>query len=457
MIHDLKDTICAISTPGGIGGIAVIRVSGEKAFEIADSVWQGKSLAQAKSHTVHLGYVLDSDGARLDQAIATVYVAPASFTGENVIEFSVHGSRYVQQALLSSLITHGARLADPGEFTRRAFISGKIDLAQAEAVADIIASESKAAQRIALDHMKGNYSSRLKILRQELIDLASLLELELDFSEEEVEFASRTRLIKLATEISTEINRLAASFALGNAIKNGIPVAIIGATNAGKSSILNRLLGEDRAIVSDIHGTTRDVIEGNITIGQYSYRLMDTAGIRTTTDAIERLGIERSHAAMRQARIILYIIDSAAPEKVAIPETDATIFVVVNKTDLPPHPTLTNILKEITDAHPQATIFKISALTGQGIDLLISNLDQTSSTGTDNPDATLVTNVRHYEALIQARESIGRAITGLTANLSGELIAQDIRLTIRHLGSILGTITTTDLLTTIFSRFCIGK
>ncbi len=457
MIHDIKDTICAISTPGGIGGIAVIRISGDKAFEIADSVWQGKSLALARTHTAHLGYVLDSDGARLDQAVATVYVAPASFTGENVVEISVHGSRYVQQALLSSLITHGARLADPGEFTRRAFISGKIDLAQAEAVADIIASESKAAQRIALSHMKGNYSSRLKTLRQELIDLASLLELELDFSEEEVEFASRTRLTKLANEISAEINRLASSFALGNAIKNGIPVAIIGATNAGKSSILNRLLGEERAIVSDIHGTTRDVIEGNITIGHYSYRLMDTAGIRTTNDTIERLGIERSHAAMQQARIILYIIDSAAPEAIDVPQTDATIFVVVNKTDLPPHPTLANNLKEITGAHPDAKIFSISALTGQGIDSLITALDQVSSTGTDYPEATLVTNVRHFEALLQAGESIRRAISGLAADLSGELIAQDIRLTIHHLGSILGTITTTDLLTTIFSRFCVGK
>lgn len=457
MIHDSSDTICAISTPSGVGGISVIRVSGNDAIEIADAVWQGKVLKDSATHTAHLGYVLDAENSRLDQAVATVFRAPGSFTGEDVVEFSVHGSIYVQKALLESLISHGARLADPGEFTRRAFISGKIDLAQAEAVADIISSQSKAAQRLALSQMKGTYSSRLKALRSELIDLASLLELELDFSEEEVEFASRSRLIGLSDEISTEINRLTSSFSLGNAIKNGIPVAIIGATNAGKSSILNRLCGEDRAIVSDIHGTTRDVVETNITIGSYNYRLMDTAGLRITSDTIEQLGIERSHRAMNQAQVILCVIDSSSPTPVELPETEASVVIVLNKSDLTPAPELPEVISSITDAHPQAETIAVSALDGTGIDCLIATLDKITTARTTSADATLVTNARHYEALLKASESIARVTAGLADGLSGELVAQDIRLTIDHLGSILGTITAQDLLTTIFSRFCIGK
>ncbi len=457
MLHDFSDTICAVSTPAGVGGIAVIRVSGKNAIEIASSIWQGKSLCDAATHSAHLGYVLDAEGARLDQGVATVYRSPGSFTGEDVVEFSIHGSLYVQKALLTSLLAKGARLAEPGEFTRRAFVSGKIDLAQAEAVADIIASQSKAAQRVALSQMKGTYSARLQTLRQELIDLASLLELELDFSEEDVEFASRTRLIDLSKEISAEISRLTSSFALGNAIKNGIPVAIIGATNAGKSSILNRLCDEDRAIVSDIHGTTRDVVESSLTIGSYTYRLMDTAGLRETTDTIERLGIERSRQAMEHARIIFCVIDSASPTPVDIPDTDAEILVILNKSDLQPHTDLKAIVSAVTDRHPKAKVVQVSALSGTGIEQLTETLDQINSVQTSTADATLVTNARHYEALLKAGESIERATEGLTSGLSGELVAQDIRLTIDYLGSILGTITTTDLLSTIFSRFCIGK
>lgn len=457
MIHDIADTICAVSTPPGVGGIAVVRVSGEKAIEIVSSIWNGKPLADAQSHTAHLGYVLESDGSRLDQAVATVFRTPASFTGEDVVEISVHGSLYVQQALLASLIAHGARLADPGEFTRRAFISGKIDLAQAEAVADIIASQSKAAQRVALSQMKGTYSERLRQLRSELIDLASLLELELDFSEEDVEFASRDRLKGLAADISAEISRLTSSFAMGNAIKTGIPVAIVGATNAGKSSILNRLCGEDRAIVSDIHGTTRDVVETTLTIGNYSYRLMDTAGLRETTDKIELLGIGRSIDAMHKASVILYVLDSTSPAPLDIPHGNASIVVIVNKTDLQPDSGLQSILASVSGKYPDARIVEVSAASGAGFDRLEATLDEITSSKAGDSDNTLVTNARHYQALSNALESIERVRSGLESNLSGELIAQDIRLTIDHLGSILGTITTTDILTTIFSRFCIGK
>lgn len=457
MIHDLSDTICAISTPQGVGGIAVIRVSGPKAIDVADSIWSGHSLLETQTHTAHLGYVIDTDGVNLDQAVATVYRAPKSFTGQDVVEFSIHGSQYVQREIIHSFISHGARLAEPGEFTRRAFASGKIDLAQAEAVADIIASQSKAAQRVALSQMKGTYSTRLQHLRQELIDLASLLELELDFSEEDVEFASRIKLKQLAHDIKDEITRLTSSFALGNAIKNGIPVAIVGATNAGKSSLLNRLCGEDRAIVSDIHGTTRDVVESQITIGNYNYRLMDTAGLRTTTDTIEQLGIHRSLEAMEKASIILYVIDSTSPTPLDVPATNANIIVILNKSDLTPSPELSSVIANITSEHPSYHLINISAVTGQGIDRLTDTLNDIISAQGDTSEATLVTNARHHQALVSAGQSIDNVIEALDAELSGELIAQHIRLTTDHLGSILGTITTADLLSTIFSRFCIGK
>lgn len=456
--EDTDQTICAISTPPGVGGIAVVRVSGSEAIDIVEKIWQGKPLETMKSHTTHLGTVLDSHGQPLDQCVITLYLAPASFTGENVVEIAVHGSRYVQRELLQSLITAGARLAHPGEFTRRAFVAGKMDLAQAEAVADVIASDSRAAHRLAMTQMRGGYSQRLAELREKLLELASLLELELDFSEEEVEFASRMHLLEIAREIHAEVTRLHKSFVGGTAIKDGIPVAIAGATNAGKSSLLNALLGDDRAIVSDIHGTTRDIVEDSIEIGDYKFRFMDTAGLRNTSDEIEQIGIKRSHKAIRQARIVILVVDPANETNATlyrelIQETaanESTLIVALNKSDL--HPDITpSYLKEATHLH------RISCHTGQGIDTLRSLLETIADNQSDNGADILVTNARHAEIMSKAQDSSHRIIQGLESNLSGDFIAQDVRETIHHLGAITGTITTTDILTTIFSRFCIGK
>lgn len=307
------DTITAIATPSGTGGIAVIRLSGPRAIAIADSVWRGRPLAQARSHTAHLGEITEADGQTLDQAVATVFHAGRSFTGEETVEFSIHGSQWLQREVLRRLIEAGARMATAGEFSQRAVINGRIDLAQAEGVADLIAASSRAAHRMATTQMKGDFSRRLDELRQQMIDLASLLELELDFSEEDVEFADRSNLITLCTTAQKEIDRLAASFRAGQALKEGIPVAIAGAPNAGKSTLLNRLLGDDKAIVTDIPGTTRDIIEDTIEIEGILYRFIDTAGLRETDDRVERIGIERAYERFRQARIILYLIDPGRP------------------------------------------------------------------------------------------------------------------------------------------------
>ena len=446
MIGYNDDTICAISTPSGVGGIAVVRISGNKAIEIVDKIWRGKSIDSMATHTVHLGQIIDEDGNALDQAVAAVYRAPNSFTGEDVIELSVHGSLYIQQALLSSLIFNGARLANAGEFTRRAFASGKFDLAQAEAVADLIASESKAAHRIAMNQIRGNFSNRLKLLRDNLLQLISLLELELDFSEEEVEFASRNELINIATSVKEEVARLAKSFKAGKAIKEGIPVAIIGPTNAGKSSLLNALLDDDRAIVSDIHGTTRDVIEDTLSLGDYKFRIMDTAGIRHTDDAIESLGITRSLKAASSAEIVLSVIDITNPIESDVAVSDATLLRVYNKLDK----------LDGTHTLPKDGI-TISAKTGEGLDKLKEKMISIAKEAETTHSSVLVTNVRHLEALLNADESITRAIEALNAQLSGELVAQDLRLTIHHLSSILGEISSDEVLGNIFSRFCVGK
>lgn len=449
-----RQVICAISTPPGIGGIAVIRISGDGAIAVADKIWQGKRLADAKSHTAHLGTVLDSQGQPLDQAVATVYVAPASFTGDDVVEFSVHGSRYVQRALVDSLISAGARLAEPGEFTRRAFAAGKMDLAEAEAVADIIASDSRAAHRIAMNQMRGGFSKRLRQLRDQLLNLTSLLELELDFSEEDVEFASRQQLLALAQDIQAEVLRLANSFHAGSAIKNGVPVAIVGATNAGKSSLLNILVGDDRAIVSDIHGTTRDVVEDTLYIGDYAFRIMDTAGLRDTSDQIESMGMERSLRAASQADIILYVIDAENPVEIDFPEHSATVIRILNKIDR--IEMADGTASCASDASLDGDI-RISALTGAGIDELRLMMERIARDSETAQSSVLVTNARHYQALRDASQSIAQVIDAINANLSGDLISLDIRLTISHLSSILGDITASDTLASIFSRFCIGK
>ena len=446
------ETICAIATAPGVGGIAVARVSGPQAINVVNQLWRGKSLTSVASHTAHLGNIVDpSTGETLDQAVATVFLAPHSFTGQNVVEIAVHGSRYVQRELINLLNLHGARLAQPGEFTRRAFTSGKMDLAEAEAVADVIASTSRAAHKIALNQMRGNYSRRLNALRERLLNLCALLELELDFSEEDVEFAPRTDLLNLANEILAEVNRLHASFRAGQAIKNGIPVAIVGATNAGKSSLLNALTGDDRAIVSDIHGTTRDVVDDLIEVGAYTFRLMDTAGIRhNPSDEIERIGIQRSMRALATADIAICVIDSTNPAPIPdLTDFTGTLIVAINKADIAPTPQLK--LPE------QAITLQLSALTGQGIDQLRDLLTKIADQQTASTDNILVTNARHAEALYGASISTARAIQALTDGIPADLVAQDLRETIHHLSSITEPITTPTLLSHIFSHFCIGK
>lgn len=453
-MSEQNETICAISTPAGVGGIAVVRISGPQAISIADSIWQGKRLADAATHSVHYGTILDKHGNVVDDCVATVYRAPKSFTGEDVVELSVHGSVYVQKTAVTLLNDAGARLAERGEFTRRAFANGKMDLAQAEGVADLIASRSRAAHDIAIRQMKGGFSQRLAAMHDNLLQLASLLELELDFSEEDVEFASRSKLYDQAVALRDEIVRLAASFDNGNAIKEGIPVAIIGPTNVGKSSLLNALVGDDRAIVSDIHGTTRDLIEDTIAIGDFSFRFIDTAGIRDTSDTIERLGIDRSLQAISRATILLQVIDAAAPQSMQL-ETNLTdnqhLIAVINKTDMA-SPEIAKTL--IGNAE---TIVEVSAKTLDGIDNLRATLIDIAQSLLGNTGDIIVTNARHRQALLNALPPIERVIDGLKTNLSGDFIAQDLREVLHHLGTITGTVTTSDILTTIFSRFCIGK
>lgn len=451
---ELNDTICAISTPAGVGGIAVIRISGPQAIEITDSLWKGKSLAGAASHTVHYGSILDRSGAIIDDCVATVFRGPKSFTGDDVVELSVHGSVYVQKAAVKALVDAGARLAERGEFTRRAFAAGKMDLAQAEGVADLIASRSRAAHDIAIRQMKGGFSERLQMLHDNLLELASLLELELDFSEEDVEFASRSKLLEQAQDLRSEITRMASSFDSGNAIKEGIPVAIIGPTNVGKSSLLNAIVGDDRAIVSDIHGTTRDLIEDTVNIGDFTFRFIDTAGIRDTSDTIEKLGIDRSRQAIGRATILLRVIDAANPQKSEYLENIADsqhLVAVINKTDVAPSD------EAKTMVCGAEAVVEVSAKTHHGIDTLRHALTEIAQTLLAGNGDIIVTNARHYQALVDALVPLQRVIDGLTANLSGDFIAQDLREVLHHLGSITGTVTTTEILTTIFTRFCIGK
>ena len=451
-------TICAISTPPGTGGIATARISGPDAFEIVGKIWQGKSLDSLPSHTVHLGTIVDpaADDQPLDTAVATLFRAPRSFTGEDTVELTVHGSRWIQRQLINLLIRQGATLAEPGEFTRRALVNGRLDLAEAEAVGDMIAASSRAAQRIALSHLRGHYSQNLGRLRDRLLELSALVELELDFSEEDVEFADRQRLLQLAREIHSSVTALANSFSTGQALKEGIPVAIVGATNAGKSTILNRLLGEEKAIVSDIHGTTRDIIEDTVEINDTLFRFIDTAGLRLTSDPIENLGIDRSLKSAAAAAIILWVIDPADPRGLAdtwsriesqiTPQTK--ILAAINKADSgAPAPALPDRI--------DATV-TLSALTDATIRPLTDTLSALALPAELTPDLT-VTNARHYQALLLAGQAIERAIDGLTANLPGDLLAQDLRETAAHLASITSPITTPDLLTHIFSHFCIGK
>ena len=460
-------TICAISTPAGVGGIAIARVSGLKALDVVGRIWRGADLGAVRSHTAHLGTVLDNNGADLDQAVATVFRGPNSYTGEDVVELSVHGSMFVQRELLNALMGAGAVMAAPGEFTRRAFMAGRLDLAQAEAVADVIASSSRAAHRIAVSQLRGGFSRRLAQLREKLVELSALLELELDFSEEDVEFASRERLRDLAEDVRTEVSRLLRSFRSGSAIKEGIPVAIAGAVNAGKSSLLNALVGDDRAIVSNIPGTTRDTVEETVELGDYRFRFIDTAGLRHTDDTVERIGIERARTAMAKARIVIAVTDSTVgsdPEltaeisKLLAAQSEAPhIIRVLSKADLNPHSDNQSAQQMIPlTGDPEIAV---STVTGQGLDELRAALVAAarSETPTAEGDDVLVTNARHAQALAEALAAVSRFIDGLDSGLPTDLAAQDLRDTIQALATITGDIPSTEILTTIFSRFCIGK
>lgn len=453
---ELEDTIVAISTPHGIGGIAVLRISGNKAIEIVNSAWQGKSLIDAKSHTAHLGYIVDAEGNAIDQVVATIFRNPKSFTGEDTVEIACHGSLWIQKELMNELIRRGCRPARGGEFSQRAFINGKLDLAEAEGVADLIASSSRAAHRVAMSQMRGDFSDKLSSLRQQLLEFVSLIELELDFSEEDVEFADRSRLINLAADVKDTVDNLADSFSIGATLKDGIPVAIAGVTNVGKSTLLNRLLHEEKAIVSNIHGTTRDFVEDTIEIKGILFRFIDTAGLRETSDIVENLGIERAEKKIKNAALILWVIDPTAELQPQIyrlhtASTDLhdeqRILVVVNKSDA------TRIdLSLLNDFE----VIEISAKTGYGIKELETRLTETYTHETEKHDI-IITNARHYQALLKASETMGRAIDGLNNGLPGDLVSQDIRECMHYLGEITGDISTDDLLGNIFAHFCIGK
>ncbi len=457
------DTICAISTPPGAGGIAVIRVSGPQAVNAVEALWRGKPLSRAESHTAHLGEIVDPlSGEPVDQAVATLFRAPRSYTGQDTVELSVHGSTWIQAEVLRLLCGQsGVRLAEPGEFTRRAFASGRIDLTRAEAVADLIAARSRAEARMAISQLRGSFAGRIDQLRTDLIDLASLLELELDFSEEEVEFASRTKLLDLARTVHTELSALAESYHTGAAIKDGIPVAIVGPTNAGKSSILNALLGDTRAIVSDIHGTTRDIVEDTLILGDYRIRLMDTAGLRQTADPVEAIGIDLSRRAATRATILIIVIDTTHPEELAetlgaLPRPLPPVtLLVANKADLPHEADNLGHLANNSGFSPTSVI-PTSTITGQGIaELRKAILDAIE--GTHRQADIIVTNLRQARALQAAADAAADVIAALRANIPGDLIAQHLRQVLHHLAEITGAITTPTLLTTIFSRFCIGK
>lgn len=448
-----QDTICAPATADGPGAIAVIRVSGPEALRHTGLLMQRPSLADQTGYTIVFGKLYHpKTGEFIDEVLVSVFRAPKSYTGEDVAEISCHGSRHIQHKILEALTEAGCRLALPGEFTFRAFTHGKLDLSQAEAVSDLIAGENDLARKTALAQMRGGYSKMLSDLRQELIDFAALIELELDFSEEDVEFADRDRLKNLIHQIDGTVNRLAGSFGLGNALRNGIPTAIIGKPNAGKSTLLNALLKEDKAIVSHIPGTTRDVVEDVLRVGGYEFRLMDTAGLRQSDDVIEREGIHRSRERAKEARLVIYVFDAS--------EAPATVEQEIISLDLSPETHIIKIANK-TDIYMPETrdkaIIYISAKSGEGVDTL---LEEMVSIFEKNPYAGqeyIVTNARHYEALRKTSRALQAALSGIESGLSGELVAFELRGAIQHLGEITGQIYNDDLLDSIFTRFCIGK
>ena len=447
-----QDTICALATPPG-GAIAIVRVSGPDAVAITGSIFS-KSLEKAEGYTLHFGQIKDMDGKELDDVLVSVFRAPHSYTGEDSTEISLHGSSYIVKNLLESLIWAGARQAEPGEFTMRAFMNGKLDLSQAEAVADLISSSTQATHQMAMSQMRGQFSQELKDLQGHLLHLTSLLELELDFNDQDVEFANRQQLCELMDKIEVHIKDLADSFHMGNAIKNGVPVAIIGAPNVGKSTLLNALVGEERAIVSNIQGTTRDLIEDTIQIDGITFRFIDTAGIRSTQSKLERMGIERSIQAAERAKIILLLTENNVPFPDIQFRDNQIVMQVINKCDM----TLPSS-SYLYHRQPDSLLFHISAANGDGLDLLRRALVKEVSLPANLDDThTIVTNVRHYNALKQALKALRRSKKAFADQTPTDLIAEDLRQCLHHLGEITGTeITSEDVLHNIFSHFCVGK
>lgn len=442
-----SDTIAAIATAPG-GAMGIIRISGPRAVEITDEIFN-RSISEAKGYTVHYGHIVD-----LDDVLVTVFRAPHSYTGEDSTEISCHGSRFIMQKVMELLIQHGARQALPGEFTQRAFLNGKLDLCQAEAVADLIASSNAATHNMAMSQLRGGFSKQLKQLRDQLLQLTSLLELELDFTEQDVEFADRTQLCSISEEVDNHITRLVESFQMGNAIKGGIPVAIVGAPNVGKSTLLNALLQEDRAIVSDIQGTTRDLIEDVMQISGITFRFIDTAGIRKTEDTIEKMGIERSLQAAERAQIVILLCESEVEiPDIRLPE-DKPVMRVINKADLR-YPANSFVY----NTHTPGSYYYISALTGAGMPLFLRELVKKASVPELTENDVVVSNVRHFEALSHALDDIRRVRQGLADGIPSDFVAMDLRQCIHHLSSILGegAITSDEVLRSIFRNFCIGK
>ena len=481
-----QDTICAPATIPGTGAISVIRLSGPEALSIADKVvtCNGTPLSSTDGYRIRYGTVLDNDGETVDNVLVSVFRAPHSYTGEDSAEISCHASGYIVQTIIGLLLDAGARSAGPGEFTRRAFVNGKMDLAQAEAVADVIAAQDKAAHRVAMNQLKGGYSKELGKLRAKLLKMTSLLELELDFSEEDVEFASRSEMSLLVNDVLHHVSTLASSFKRGNAVKNGLPVAIIGPANSGKSTLLNAIIGEDRAIVSDIAGTTRDTIEEVINVGGVSLRFIDTAGIRDTEETVEKIGIGRSLKKMQEASIILGILDpargfSSMKEDVQfflsnVDLSEQKLILVLNKIDLIEDGNEADsavnknvirgneIVSLIENKSIDIPLVKISAKTGEGLVDLMSTLSNKASDLVGTSDSTLVTNLRHYEALRKSEAPLRRVLAGLGATDHGsplppDLIAQDLREALHYIGSIVGEISTDEVLGSIFREFCVGK
>lgn len=460
-----QETIVALATPSGAGAIAIIRLSGKEAISIASQVFQsvsGKDIGKQKTHTIHLGHI--TEGSKVyDQVLLSLFKGPNSYTGENVVEISCHGSTFIQQQIIQLLLRKGAKMAQAGEFTLRAFLNGKLDLSQAEAVADLIASDNEASHQIAMQQMRGGFSNEIAKLREELLNFASLIELELDFAEEDVEFADRTAFHELLERIEFVLKRLIDSFAVGNVIKNGIPVAIVGEPNVGKSTLLNALLNEERAIVSDIAGTTRDTIEDELVIEGIGFRFIDTAGIRETKDVVESIGIQKTFEKIEQAQVVLYLVDSnqcsvsslqnlkIEIEKIKNKFPLKPVIVVANKSDLLSTAQKNNIQSTID------TIQFISAKQKTGIDSLKSTLLSFVNTGALRNNETIVTNTRHYDSLLKALEEVQKVKWGLDSGISSDLMAIDIRQALFYFGEITGEVTNDELLGNIFANFCIGK